>query len=129
MPFTNNPNSFYQNQYTSIPQSQNLYQQPSTMQDYYVPASSYESVITYPQAPNTRIWFIDEMHGKVYRKVRDIQGGVPFIDKKYSLVEDVEPQQAEVQCDEGVLSKLQSEIDRLTKEIESIKPVIEELQS
>lgn len=126
MPFTNNPNNFYQNQYqTAIPSLQ----QPPAMQDYYVPASSYESVITYPQAPNTRIWFIDEMHGKVYRKVRDIQGGVPFIDKKYSLVEDVEPQQAEIQYDAGALDKLNSEIQRLTKEIENMKPVIEELKS
>lgn len=126
MPFTNNPNNFYQNQYqTAIPSLQ----QPPAMQDYYVPASSYESVITYPQAPNTRIWFIDEMHGKVYRKVRDIQGGVPFIDKKYSLVEDVEPQQTEMQYDAGALDKLNLEIQRLTKEIENMKPVIEELKS
>lgn len=124
MPFTNNPNNFYQNQ---MPMPN--YQQPQPMQDYYVPINNYESVITYPQAPNTRIWFIDDTNRKVYRKVRDIQGGVPFIDKKYDLVEIVDPQQAEVQYDEGAISKLNSEVQRLTKELESIKPIIEELKS
>ncbi len=121
MPFTNNPNNFYQNQYqTPMPS----YQQPQPMQDYYVSSNSYETVINYPQAPNTRIWFIDDTNNKVYRKVRDMQGGVPVIEKEYNLVEVIKPKE-----DEDELSKLYSEVKRLASELEGIKPIIEELKS
>lgn len=126
MPFTNNPNNFYQNQYQApIPN----YQQPQPMQDYYVSCNNYETVINYPQAPNTRIWFIDDANNKVYRKVRDIQGGVPVIDKEYDLVEVIKPKTEEVKYDEGELNKLYSEVKRLASELESMKPIIEELKS
>ena len=111
MQFNNNPNYSYQ------------YYNQQPMQDYFVSSNGFESVINYPLAPNCRVWFIDETNKKVYRKVRDNQGGVPFIDKEFDLIEVVKSNEATVQYDEGELNKLRAEVNQLTKELASIKSV------
>lgn len=132
----NNPNNYYQNQYPMS--TQNYYQQPIAqngqpvpVQEFYMGCSGKEEVNKYPQAPNTRIWFTDVRNLKVYVKVRDINGGVPYIEREFDMNEvcAAAPVEEVPKTNESELGALRTEIQKLSAELASIKPVIDELRS
>lgn len=116
---------------TAIPTMYNgmqtpMNQQPQipVQQEYFVGVNGEASARNYPIAPGSSVWLVDASNLKVYLKSRDFQGGAIIL-REYDLIEraPVEP------VTENDIAGLKGMIESLKKELDSIRPIIEDLRS